>query len=107
MTRVGVIGEALIDVLPLDGDLLIGRPGGSPANVAVALARLGVDTTFLGRTSTDAWDERLRDHLRTENIRLEDAPIGEEPTAMAFASMAADVRPRTAFSGRRARPIVR
>lgn len=90
MARVGVIGEALIDVLPFDGDLLIGRPGGSPANVAVALARLGVPTTFFGRTSTDSWGERLRDHLRAENIRLEDAPIGGEPTAMAFASMSAD-----------------
>lgn len=86
MTTIGVVGEALIDLLPVDGpdsDLLRGRPGGSPANVAVALARLGVTSRFLGRTSTDRWGRRIRDHLIAQGVDV-DGPVGPEPTAVAL-----------------------
>lgn len=89
MPTVGVVGEALVDVLPVDdGDLLRAHPGGSPANVAVALARLGVDTRFLGRTSTDRWGVLLRDHLAAEGVGVEGA-VGDEPTAIAFVDVGA------------------
>ncbi len=89
MSTIGVVGEALIDVLPADGDVLRAQPGGSPANVAVALARLGVDTRFLGRTSTDRWGARLRAHLHEQGVVV-DGGVGDEPTAIAFV----DVGPR-------------
>lgn len=89
MTTVGVVGEALVDVLPADGDVLRARPGGSPANVAVALARLGVDTRFLGRTSTDRWGVRLREHLSDQGVVV-DGGVGEEPTAIAFVDVGPD-----------------
>lgn len=84
MTTVGVIGEALVDVIPVDdATTLRAHPGGSPANVAVALARLGVDTRFLGRTSTDRWGVLLREHLVGEGVAV-DGAVGDEPTAIAF-----------------------
>ena len=92
MTTVGVVGEALVDVFPVEGadeDMLRGRPGGSPANVAVALARLGIDSRFLGRTSTDRWGRRVREHLSTQGVVV-DGQVGPEPTAIAFVDVGAD-----------------
>ena len=37
--------------------------GGAPANVAVALARLGVPVAFLGKISSDVFGQSLRDTL--------------------------------------------
>lgn len=90
MTSIGIIGEALVDVIPDDDtDTLRAHPGGSPANVAVALARLGVEARFLGRTSSDRWGIRLREHLAGEGV-LVDGSVGDEPTAIAFVDVAAD-----------------
>jgi len=45
VTDVLVVGEALMDVLDAGGTQ-VRRPGGSPANVAVGLARLGISTPW-------------------------------------------------------------
>jgi fructokinase len=44
MPSVLVIGEALVDVVHGTNGEIINIPGGSPANTAVALARLGTKT---------------------------------------------------------------
>ncbi len=51
-------GEALWDVLP---DRRI--PGGAPMNVAVRLARYGIDTRLLSRVGRDAGGDALLDYL--------------------------------------------
>lgn len=96
MTRVGVIGEALVDLLASTGDTVHVHPGGSPANVAVALARLGLETHFLGRTSSDRWGQLLRDHLRAEDVVL-DGDVGDEPTAVAVVDLDASGQARYRF----------
>lgn len=53
--RALVVGEALIDRLP-GAD---GLPGGSPANVALALGRLGRPVSLLTRLGDDADAERI------------------------------------------------
>ena len=93
---VAVLGEALIDLLP-DGDGVVARPGGSPANVAVGLARLQVPTAFLGRTSTDRWGQLIRTHLRDNGVDVGDAPTGTEPTAVAMVDVDADGEPGYRF----------
>ena len=60
-----VIGEALVDVV--DG---VPVPGGSPANVAVALARAGIDVTFATQLGDDAYGDLLRDHLTAAGVTL-------------------------------------
>ena len=56
-----VAHEALIDLIPVDvRDHYQAVPGGSPANVAVGLARLGVPVARIGRTVEGA-GVRLRD----------------------------------------------
>lgn len=89
MTRAAVLGEALVDLLPRDDGALDPHPGGSPANTAVALRRLGLDVDFLGGVSTDRWGRQLAEHLEAEGVVLPTARR-DEPTALAIASLADD-----------------
>ena len=58
-----VIGEALTDIVREADGTACSRPGGSPANVAVGLARLGVPTALLTRLGADGNGDALREHL--------------------------------------------
>ena len=69
-----VAGEALVDFLPdRPGSLsavedFSRRAGGAPANVAIALARLGERPWFLSNLSTDAFGGFLADTLTSEGV---------------------------------------
>jgi sugar/nucleoside kinase (ribokinase family) len=69
-----VLGEALIDLfadkgVPLrSAEALHVAPGGAPANVAVALARLGAEVAFIGKVGADAFGERLTGLLAAEGV---------------------------------------
>lgn len=58
-----VVGEALVDVV--DG---MAHPGGSPLNIAVGLARLGLSTSLLTRIGDDAHGRLLEEHLVREGV---------------------------------------
>ncbi len=73
-------GESLVDVLP-DGRAV---PGGGPMNAAVAAARLGAPTAFLGRISTDAYGDAIVAHLAESGVDLRLVQRGPEPTARAI-----------------------
>lgn len=69
------LGELLIDMIPAEtGKRLtevssfIPKPGGAPANVAVAAARLGASTAFIGKVGQDFFGEMLRDVLQRERV---------------------------------------
>lgn len=82
--RVTVIGEALIDLVPADSRLAFtARPGGSPYNVAIGLARLDVDTSLMARLSHDAFGRMLRANAAAEGVDLAAAPIAVELTTLA------------------------
>jgi fructokinase len=88
---VAVAGEVIIDLVPAGGDgLFRAAPGGSPANVAVGLTRLGVSTRLLARLSDDAMGRRLRQHLETNGLALDHVIPAGEPTSMAILSVDAD-----------------
>jgi fructokinase len=83
---VGVIvvcGEALIDLVPDASGRYAARPGGSPANVAVGLGRLGVDVALLARLAADRFGGLLRSHLTGSRVNLELAVHSAEPTTLA------------------------
>ena len=83
-----VVGEALIDLVPLGGnDQFQARPGGSPFNVAVGLARLGNRTALMARLADNAFGRVLRDHAAAEGIDLSSAPHAIEPTTLAVVSL--------------------
>jgi len=80
-----VCGEALIDRIRGTDS-----PGGGPFTTARALARLGSPTQFLGRLSTDAFGQQLRDLLRTDGADLSLTTFGSEPTTLAIADVDSD-----------------
>jgi len=87
------LGEVLIDMIVSDGSPtledaaeFVARPGGAPANVAVALRRLGVPSAFCGAVGDDPFGARLRQVLQADavdigNLRV----IPGESTTLAFA----------------------
>ncbi len=86
-------GETLIDLIASDGSgsleevaAFVVRPGGAPANAAVALSRLGVPAAFCGVVGADPFGTKLRHVLDAEGVdtsRLR--ATGEAATTIAFA----------------------
>jgi sugar/nucleoside kinase (ribokinase family) len=74
MPQIVILGEALIDVFAEKGvplhaaKTLHPSPGGAPANVAVALARLGADVGFIGKVGVDDYGSFLIDLLTGEGV---------------------------------------
>ena len=86
------IGEILID-LTYSGrqngvPVYVANPGGAPANVAVAAARLGADSAFIGKVGNDYYGGFLRDTLTENKVdtsgMLTDASA---PTTLAVVSL--------------------
>jgi fructokinase len=94
--RVLAFGEALIDFLAAEarpeGPLIIRTyhryPGGAPANVAVAVARLGGAAAFAGQVGHDAFGDFLVDALARYGVST--ALVRRHPsakTALAFVTL--------------------
>ncbi len=81
-SKVLVIGEALIDVVHSNNGDVRNIPGGSPANTAVALSRLGVPTFMKARTSKDNFGQIIRSYLEKENVNLKMGVISNEPSTV-------------------------
>lgn len=86
------IGEMLIDFLPgSEEGVYIRMPGGAPANVAVAVARNGLDVGFCGRMGNDDFGKFLLQTLTIHNVAaLCPDLINEAVTTMAFVSLTKD-----------------
>jgi fructokinase len=85
--RILVIGEALIDrVRDTDGDVAE-HPGGSPANVAVGLARLDHPVDFATRLGSDTRGERIANHLARHGVALTPGSTSAASTAVAEAHL--------------------
>jgi fructokinase len=97
------VGELLIDVIPTM-QIRLGEacyspyPGGAVANVAVAVARLGGSSRFLGGVSEDEFGRLLvqvldENHVDTQYVRV----IKGAPTAVALVTLQADGQRRFTF----------
>lgn len=86
------LGELLIDMFPAElGRSLIEvsawqpKPGGAPANVAVAAQRLGAESAFIGKVGDDAFGHYLTGVLEHEGVDVRGMRYDSEArTAMAF-----------------------
>jgi fructokinase len=68
MSRIWVTGDAVVDLIP-DGEAhYLKCPGGAPANVAVAIARLGGDSAFFGRVGNDPMGRFMQTTLQNEHV---------------------------------------
>lgn len=82
-----VIGEALIDIVnPLEGEVTE-HVGGSPANVAIGLARLGHSTALASWFGSDCRGERIREHLIGEEVAVTPGSTGAARTPTATAHL--------------------
>jgi fructokinase len=83
-----VIGEALVDVVTTaEGSHAF--PGGSPANVAVGVARLGISVDLVTRIGADANGDLLYLHLTGNGVRLLQ-PRDAQSTSVAEATIGSD-----------------
>ncbi len=84
-----VVGEALVDIV-VSSRGTVEHPGGSPANVAYGLGRLGVDTALLTSIGDDHHAAAIETHLRSAGVRLVPGSKGSGSTATATAVSARD-----------------
>jgi fructokinase len=86
-----VAGESLVDiVIDADGDTVVEAVGGSPFNVALALARLDVPVALLTQTGHDEYGGRVADRLAGSGAELVAAATASGRTATATATLARD-----------------
>ena len=81
-----VCGELVADLIEQPDGTLRPVPGGSPANTALACARLGMGVTFLGRFGHDVFGERAWDRLEAAGVGLGGSVRADEPSTLAVAT---------------------
>ena len=92
------MGEALIDFIPMDVDTdlknvsgFIKKPGGAPANVAAAVAKLGNEAFFIGKLGQDAFGDYLLETMNSVGINTRYVSQTDEAnTCLAFVSLKSD-----------------
>ena len=85
--RLLVVGEALVDVVTDANGESAEHVGGSPANVAVGLARLDHPVDFATWLGHDDRGERIAAHLRRHGVNLLEESFGPSPTSVAVATL--------------------
>ncbi len=95
MTDITTVGEILIDMTQTGVNengigVFAANPGGAPANVAVAAARLGASTAFLGKVGRDAFGDTLLQTLQDNHVNTEAVRRGGQATTMAIVTVAPD-----------------
>lgn len=82
-----VVGEALIDVVRRTDGTVAEHAGGSPANVALGLARLGHRVDFATSIGRDPRGEVIRELLTGEGVTLTPGSVGDARTSVAEATL--------------------
>jgi fructokinase len=88
-------GELLIDFVAMEQGVGVGEaygfmkaPGGAPANVAVAVSRLGHEAAFIGQVGDDPFGHYLSDILHSEGVDIKGLRFSAEArTSLAFVSL--------------------
>ncbi|KAE8717575.1 Fructokinase-2 [Hibiscus syriacus] len=91
-------GEMLIDFVPTVSGVSLAEapgflkaPGGAPANVAIAVARLGGKASFVGKLGDDEFGRMLADILKQNGVSDEGILFDQGArTALAFVTLRAD-----------------
>jgi len=82
-----VIGEALVDVVVRTDGSVETHPGGSPANVAIALGRLGRDVELLAFLAGDDNGALVLEHLAASQVALAFGSLDAPTTSVATAHL--------------------
>lgn len=103
MGKVLCFGEALIDMLALPPEgggaprMFMQNAGGAPANVAVAVAKLGGDAHFIGMLGNDMFGDFLLRELQDARVGTEDV-VRTDAAKTALAFVALDAAGERSFS---------
>lgn len=92
------LGELLIDFVALESGVTVGEasgfikaPGGAPANVAVAVQKLGHPAAFMGQVGDDPFGHYLTGVLVNNGVDVAGITYSQEArTALAFVSLKLD-----------------
>ena len=91
-----VIGESLIDIVQRPDGSTQEHVGGSPANVAVGLARLGDEVTLATMIGEDERGARIAARFDGEGVTLTKGSVGGRPTSVATSTL--DARGAAAYT---------
>ncbi|XP_047161260.1 probable fructokinase-4 [Vigna umbellata] len=91
-------GEMLIDFVPTVSGVSLAEapgflkaPGGAPANVAIAVARLGGKAAFIGKLGDDEFGHMLAGILKENDVRSDGINFDQSArTALAFVTLRTD-----------------
>ncbi|GAU21952.1 hypothetical protein TSUD_110920 [Trifolium subterraneum] len=91
-------GEMLIDFVPTASGVSLAEapgflkaPGGAPANVAIAITRLGGKSAFVGKLGDDEFGHMLAGILKENDVKTDGITFDEGArTALAFVTLRAD-----------------
>ncbi|GGJ11924.1 hypothetical protein GCM10010885_21590 [Alicyclobacillus cellulosilyticus] len=97
MKTVVSLGESLIDLVAAtpghlsETDVFERAPGGAPANVAAAVARLGGRAAFVGKRGADPFGDCIEQTLRAAGVDTRYfLPTNDAKTGLAFVSLRPD-----------------
>ncbi len=71
MSKIWVLGDAVVDLIPDGENHYLRCAGGAPANVAVGVSRLGVEAGFIGRVGNDPLGKFMQQTLQAEKVSTE------------------------------------
>ena len=87
------VGKILVDSTPTGpgesgSPKLAATPGGAPANLAVAAAKLGAQTAFIGKVGADGFGSYLTSVLKQNGVDASHVAVDpEDPTTIAVVSV--------------------
>lgn len=92
MLDITAVGEVLIDLTQTGVNevcvpTFAANPGGAPANMAVAAARLGAKAAFVGKVGADGFGAYLTSVLRENGVDVSGLRTGEAATTLAVVSV--------------------
>lgn len=78
MGKVWVTGDAVVDLIPDGEHHYLKCPGGAPANVAVAISRLGGNAAFFGRVGNDPFGKFMHQTLHKEGVNCQHLVLDDQ-----------------------------
>lgn len=82
-----VVGETLVDIVHTPDGAVTEHVGGSPANVAMGIARLGHETVLATTLGDDDHGRRCREQITDHGVTIENLDAGGHPTSTAKATL--------------------
>ncbi len=109
MGKIVALGEVVADIYRGEDRVAVempftARPGGAPANVAVATARLGEESAFVGSVGRDLFGDFILRALEAEGVETSGVRRCEPPTRTSLAFVEIDDEGDRSFTFYRSEP---